>query len=436
MKKVAARILLILMFFAVTPGAIWVHAVSSTIYGSYKNEGVLPPEITSEIVDENLLSDGIMTGDGYLKIRKSVNDTAENSVKESVIVKFDLAGKVVWEKEFLYDYEKQTIENITATDDGGFLFTVSSYIYGQSHSWTKVEIVLIKCNKNGDILWRNEYDKTYAASFIQIAETETGDILIIGNKINYYADTDGYKSISIHLLKLDSNGKKRTEKTYGGSSGQNTFGHNAEYIDHVGFVALISSQTTDGPFAVESGDNIGSFMIMFNSELGIAWLKKLSTEYYSNEVCILSNGIYLSKAINTTDGKTTVNRSLMTKIDFEGNILWENKMDSHEMIKNSSKEPRIALIHRDEVNSATTKVITMDAEDCVQEISLKLNTRDWIQEIFFKDDYFIAISIHLTDLLTLHGPLDGAVYARELVYSGYDYQGRLLWRRVSASLED
>lgn len=434
MKKVAARILLILMFFAVMPGSIWVPAVSSTIYGSYKNEGVLPPEITSEIVDENLLSDGIMTGDGYLKIRVSANDTTDNSVKESIIVKFDPMGKVVWEKEFLYDYEKPTIENITATDDGGFLFTVSNYIYGQSHSWSKVEIVLIKCNKNGDILWRNEYDKSYGSSFNQIVETETGDILIIGNKTEYHEDTGGYKS-DIHLLKLDSNGNKLAEKTYGGSSGHNTFGHNAEYIDHVGFVALISSQATDGPFALESGENIGSFIIMFNSELEIVWLNKLSTEYYSNEVCIHSNCIYFSKAFNTTDGKTTENRSLLTKMDLEGNTLWENKMDSHEMIKNSSNETRIVLIHRDEENS-TTKVITMDAEDRVQEISLKLNTRDWIQKIFFKDDYFITISIHLTDLLTLHGPLDGAVYARELLYSGYDYQGRLLWRRVSKSLDD
>lgn len=434
MKKTAARILLILMFFAVMPGSLWVPAVSSTIYGSYKNVGVLSPEITSEIVVENLLSVGIMTGDGYLKIRKSATDTAENSLKESIIVKFDLSGKVVWEKEFLYDHEKQTIENITATDDGGFLFTVSNYVYGQYHSWSKTEIILIKCDKNGDVLWRNEYDKSYAAGFIQMAETETGDILIIGDKATHNEDTGGYKS-DIHLLKLDSYGKKLAEKIYGGLSGGNTFGHNAEYIDHVGFVALISSQATDGPFALESGENVGSFIIMLNSELEIMWLKKLSTEYHSNEVNIHSNGIYCSKAISTTDGKTTVNSSLMTKMDFEGNILWENKMDSHEMIKNLSHEPPIALIHRDDENSIT-KVITMDAEDLVQEINLNLNTREWIQEVLFKDGYFITISIHLTDLLALHGPLDGPVYERELVYSGYDYQGRLLWRRVSKSLDD
>ena len=49
---------------------------------------------------------------------------------------------------------------------------------------------------------------------------------------------------------------------------------------------------------------------------------------------------------------------------------------------------------------------------------------------------FFPFYTYLTDLLALHGPLDGPVYEREWVYSGYDYQGRLLWRRVSKYLDD
>jgi len=123
------------------------------------------------------------------------------------ILKLNKDGTKVWEKTFgRKDWDEA--HSIIQTKDGGFVIAgkTSSSSNGSFDFW------ILKLDKNGNKVW----DKTFGAKewdeAISILQTKDDGYIIAGNTKSF-----GAGMFDIWIIKLNKNGKKVWEKTFGGS---------------------------------------------------------------------------------------------------------------------------------------------------------------------------------------------------------------------------
>ena len=186
--------------------------------------------------DGNLLWDETYGGTGWEEGR-SVIQTAEggyaivgytNSFRgnyDVYLIKINQSGKITWTKT--YGGLKNDLGfSIQQTQDGGFIITGYTLSYGAGHN----DVYLIKTNSRGDIEWENPYGGLSEDAGHTVFQTHDGGYFIAGMTRSYgNGDSDFY------LLKTDSNGNIKWQKTYGGNNTD---------------VALNAQQTTDGGYII------------------------------------------------------------------------------------------------------------------------------------------------------------------------------------------
>jgi len=141
------------------------------------------------------------------------------------VIKMDANGNKVWEKTYGGSSYDWTF-SIQQTTDGGYVVAGGTYSFGAGYS----DVYIIKLDANGNKVW----EKTYGGSSFDVAfsiqqTTDVGYIVAGGT------ESFGAGSYDVYIIKLDAGGNKVWEKTYGGS----------------GFdVAFSIQQTTDGGYIV------------------------------------------------------------------------------------------------------------------------------------------------------------------------------------------
>jgi len=128
----------------------------------------------------------------FLYLKQYPNDALSQQIKR------ELQG--TWQKTFA----KNIIPIKIISTNNGFII-LGTFINRDKD--TKKYLIVYKIDKNGDILWTNNFktkDDTFAKS---IYNTKDGNYLIIGEIKNYN------NIYSIYMLKIDKNGKKIWEKT-------------------------------------------------------------------------------------------------------------------------------------------------------------------------------------------------------------------------------
>ncbi len=123
------------------------------------------------------------------------------------VVKIDNQGKKLWESAY-GGSDSDMADAITRTKDGGFLIAGSTYSKGSG----KADIWVVKIDDQGKRLW----DRTYGGSGSDLANAITpandGGFLIAG-----YTYSNGAGSTDFWVVKIDDQGNKLWEQTYGGN---------------------------------------------------------------------------------------------------------------------------------------------------------------------------------------------------------------------------
>jgi len=157
------------------------------------------------------------TDGGYAVAGQRAND-------DFWIIKLDENGNKKWDKTFggRYDYEaNSTIQ----TTDGGYA------VAGQ-RAW---DFWIIKLDENGNKKWDKTFGGSYKDEANSIIQTTDGGYAIAG-----YTKSEGKVEKDFWIIKLDENGNKKWDKTFGGS-----------YNDEANSII----QTTDGGYAVAGYTN-------------------------------------------------------------------------------------------------------------------------------------------------------------------------------------
>jgi len=137
------------------------------------------------------------------------------------VIKLDANGNKVWEKTFGGSGDDEA-HSVQQTTDGGYIVAGKTLYYS--------DVYVIKLDTNGNEVWEKTFSGSGEDRAYSIQQTKDGGYIVAG-----YTYSFGTWSYDVYVIKLDENGNKLWEKTYGGSSYD---------------IAYSIQQTTDGGYIV------------------------------------------------------------------------------------------------------------------------------------------------------------------------------------------
>lgn len=148
-----------------------------------------------------------------------------NGTEDVFLTKTDANGNISWSRTY-YGINEEGSSAVQQTPDGGYITTGYTTSFGVSNS----DIYIVKTDAGGTIQWSKTFGGSSGEESYSITNTADGGYAIIGSTTSY-----GSGGADIYFLKIDSNGNLVWNKTYGGI-----------YWD----IALSMQQTSDNGFAI------------------------------------------------------------------------------------------------------------------------------------------------------------------------------------------
>jgi len=144
---------------------------------------------------------------GYVSETKVVNIRAGHTVTEDFTLQTQGAQQVVWQKTF-GGSDDDRARSVQETIDGGYV--VAGYTWSSSE---REDVYILKLDANGNKLWEKTFGGSDNDGAWSIQQTNDGGYVVAG-----YTSSFGAGSYDVYVLKLDTSGKEVWSKTFGGSS--------------------------------------------------------------------------------------------------------------------------------------------------------------------------------------------------------------------------
>ena len=165
------------------------------------------------------------------------------SVYSGWLIKFDKNGRKVWDKVFKGSHSKEQdfyVTIVRATRDGGFIARLyhSNNLYGN-----KSCDEIVKFDKDGKKMWVKQLDSMITVN--SISQTKDGGYILGGYISKKYS-----KVYHAYIMKLNNNGKKVWDKTFGVvMNGQNVTNECINAISQTKDSGYIVGASVYSPFA-------------------------------------------------------------------------------------------------------------------------------------------------------------------------------------------
>ncbi len=263
------------------------------------------------------------------------------------IIKIDKYGNKVWDRTCGGE-SNDCAYAITATPDGGCVvagyshspesYDKTSYNRGNKDYW------IVKLDKDGNKVWDKTYGGNAADTSYAIKAISSGGYIVVGSSYstNSYDKTETGRGIQDYwIVRLDSNGNKVWDKTYGGSL--NDFCKaTVAASDDGGYIAAGFSSSTNGYDKTENSRGGFDYWIIKFGENGLISFSTNNyvvneADGYCNITLTRTNGIFGTGTVYFS----TFNGSAIAGVDYvatNGVISWANE--------ETSKVVRIEIINR------------------------------------------------------------------------------------------
>jgi TolB-like protein len=240
------------------------------------------------------------TSDGGYIVVGETNSFGELDI---FLIKTDAKGNIQWAKTYeVMDFEYASY--VQQTSDGGYIVAGLT-----THFRGNLDILLIKTDANGNIIWAKTYEGTDYDYVSSVQQTSDGGYILAG-----YTGSFGAGESDIFLIKTEAKGNIQWAKTYGGTS-----------YDY----AFSVQQTSDGGYIVAGltrsfgavGDDI--FLIKTDAKGNIQWAKTYGEKgsERASSVRQTSDGGYILAGYTDSFGAGEGDIFLI-KTDANGNIIW------------------------------------------------------------------------------------------------------------------
>jgi hypothetical protein len=146
----------------------------------------------------------------------------------------NVQGNLLWSK--LYGVEGSNGWSIVQLSDSGFVAAGIAPVPGLWH-----DIVLIRTDKNGAVIWQQNYGGTNYDYAYDIKKTPDNNLLILSNTMSA-----GHGGVDVQLTKMDINGNIIWEKQYGGL--EDDYGNHVSLTSDGGYIITGSTSNFNCDF--------------------------------------------------------------------------------------------------------------------------------------------------------------------------------------------
>jgi hypothetical protein len=269
----------------------------------------------------------IITGvyaSGRLHNRTSPTDNRQvdyGTGAEVYLIKTDANGNMQWSKTFDGEYYQEIGYDVQQTLDGGFFIVGTTTSYGVCPYCAKElgqpapeDVYLIKTDANGNIVWKKVFGGMHNDMAFSGQETSDGGFIVTG----VTASLSGNGVEDVYLLKIDKDGNKTWEKTFG-KKGRTEKGSSVQQTSDGGYI--IVGQTVWGGAQWETESDV--YLIKTDANGNEIWEKEFGGDLtdigYSVEQT--SDGGYIISGF--TGSFEDLGATYLIKTDANGNKVWE-----------------------------------------------------------------------------------------------------------------
>lgn len=272
---------------------------------------------------------------GYIVAARSYSSdgdlTGNKGNLDCWIIKLDSLGTIVWQKNFGGSmYERASGINITS--DGGYIVvgTTSSSDGDVTTNKGYFDVWAYKLDSLGNLIWQKTYggtgdeyaysiQQTFDGGYILAGETDSPD----GDIVGFHGWTDGW------VIKIDSIGNIIWQKPLGGSDIDGMF--SIQETPDKGFISTGYSCSVNGN--ATSNNGLSDYWIVKLDSLGsVKWQKSIGGSNWENATYIRTTndgGYVVVGSSDSNDGDVSnshgnTNEDIWAaKLDSIGNIQWE-----------------------------------------------------------------------------------------------------------------
>jgi hypothetical protein len=240
------------------------------------------------------------------------------------LIKIDQKGDKMWEKTFggeELDFGKSVIE----TKDGGYIIAGTTFSFGSGGD----DVYLIKTDSNGRKIWEKTFGGYGFDSGSSVIETTDGGYIVVGKTAPFLSN-----NFDVYLIKVDSNGNKVWERTFGGE-GYDSGNSVIETKDGGYLIAGLTESFGMGKvelphwLAKESQSlfllgKADIYLVKTDSKGNKIWEKTFGGFRNDSAKCVIEtkDGGYIIVGVTTSLGKDGTDIYLI-KTDSLGNRIWE-----------------------------------------------------------------------------------------------------------------
>ncbi len=287
-------------------------------------------KLNGEIVFEKTYDKGIATtfnsiisvNDGYIVVGTGIfsKEEEKKEAREAFIIKFGKDGELIWEK-FYQVLTNTSFKKVVATSDGYIAVGQSIYANNELGNHTTGGAIIVKYDKDGNVLWHNNHGGTKSGNFNDVVVASDNSIYAVGKDGADYSN----------LVKFSSDGEYLWHKNYGytDSFGFGGIAYLDNYLYVVGSKKILPPGTTDQTEDRSTTDT-DAVLIKYDMDGNIVFEKMFggsSFERY-NSIMMYQNNFYVIGHICSHDaGLKVINddkeemTGLIVRYDINGNIL-------------------------------------------------------------------------------------------------------------------
>src|SRR4030095_9044076 len=213
----------------------------------------------------------------------------------------------------------ESCSDIIETKDGGYVFVGTNYSNdvdaSSNHGGT--DILVIKVDTSGNVLWRNVLGGDSAERVTSITESPDGSLYVLGTKEskNNGNVTNNHGGTDLWVVKLNNSGVLQWEKSLGGSDRE--LPHKLKVLGDNNLLVLARTLSNDGDVTGNHGFE-DAWVVKLNVNGSIVWQKAYGGSGYD----------ILQDFAEDPDGSIVLSGSLTSdvwilKITSTGDIIWE-----------------------------------------------------------------------------------------------------------------
>ena len=281
-----------------------------------------------DIVFEKVYEKGLATtfnsvisvSDGYIVVGTGIfsEEEKENEAKEALIIKYNKDGEIIWEK-FYHVITNTSFNKVVAVDGGYIAIGQSIYANMELGNHTTGGGIIVKYDNDGNEIWHNNHGGTKSGNFNDLTVVN-GDIYVVGK--------DG--TDSANLVKFNANGEYVWHKNY---SYTDSFGFGGIAYLNGNLYAVGSKKIFDKDKDLSkdrSTTNTDAVIVKYDMDGNVVSEKTFGGSGFEryNSIIVYHNNFYVVGHICSKDAGLRVTNNeddemtgLIVRYDINGNIL-------------------------------------------------------------------------------------------------------------------